>query len=75
MTIYVDRVSGSRAVVEYRGQSYDVPLALLPQGTEEGHLLRWEVERDEAAEAERRARARSRMSNLIDDDDGGDFSL
>ncbi len=75
MTVYVDRIEGEFAVVECGGTSFDVPLALLPEGVEEGWALRWQIERDEGAEAERRAAASGRMSRLMEDDDGGDFAL
>ena len=75
MQVYVDRIEGEVAVVECEGRTYDVPIELLPAGTDEGHVLRWVVERDLTAEAERHAAATNRIADDAADDDGGDFSL
>lgn len=37
--IVVDRIEGTRAVLEIGGERVDVPLAALPEGTAEGDVL------------------------------------
>ena len=38
--IFVDRIEGNVAVVEIAGQTVDLPVSLLPEGTREGSVLR-----------------------------------
>jgi len=59
--IVVDRIEGARAVLEFGGESLDVPLAALPAGVKEGDVLDLSVRAPDPAEAEARlARLRAK---------------
>jgi hypothetical protein len=73
--ISVDRIEGDRAVLIFDGETFDVPLALLPPGAAEGHVYSIDFARDEAEEARLRQSVADRLRRLARDDDGGDFSL
>jgi len=59
--IVVDRIEGARAVLEFGGESLDVPLAALPAGVKAGDVLALSVRAPDPAEAEARlARLRAK---------------
>ena len=62
--IAVDRIEGSRAILDIGGEQIEIPAALLPEGAGEGTLLSFSIQeseeiRDEATERLERLRARS----------------
>ncbi|MCB9545827.1 MAG: DUF3006 domain-containing protein [Myxococcales bacterium] len=71
----VDRIEGSFAVIVADGleDTFDVPLAALPPGVQEGDVLL--LGADPAATAHRRADVEARLRALSADDDGGDIIL
>jgi hypothetical protein len=73
--VSVDRIEGDRAVLVFDGDTFDVPLALLPPGAAEGHVYALDWTRDAGEEARLRASVADRLRRLAGDDDGGDFSL
>lgn len=69
--IVVDRIEGTRAVLEMSGESISVPLASLPEGVKEGSVLTVSVHAADPAEAEARlARLKARTPQ-----GGGTFNL
>lgn len=61
--IVVDRIEGTRAVLELGGETVDVPLAALPAGVKEGDVLELSVRTPDPAEAQARlARLRARTT-------------
>ncbi len=87
-TLYaVDRIEGQTAVlIDEAGRALSLALALLPDGLEEGAILRvprgadgapeWPLARVDRAEAERRrAEARKALDELRKRDPGGDVEL
>lgn len=69
--IVVDRIEGTRALVEFDGEIIEVPLSALPPGCAEGTILRFAAVDDEAVLAEGRARiarmaARSRLPDDVE---------
>ena len=66
--IYVDRIEGDYAVVEYGGEMLEIPLTELPDGVREGTVLNFTgngFEVDEEAEAERKKILFSKQSSLF----------
>lgn len=67
--IVVDRIEGSRALVEFDGEVIELPASALPAGCGEGSILRFERQDDEAVLAEGRARiARLAAKTRLPDD-------
>lgn len=60
--IVVDRIEGTRAVLEVDGELIDIPVTALPSGCGEGHALSL-VLQDQAAE---RAEAEDRLRRLAE---------
>jgi len=86
-TWIVDRFEGDRAVVETEDRTtLELPRRLLPEGTEEGDVLRVSgsperadasaaIRRDVEATAERGERLREQVKRLRRRDRGGDIEL
>ncbi len=67
--IVVDRIEGSRAIVEFEGEVIDIPASALPAGCGEGTILRFERLDDAAVLAEGQARiARLAAKTRLPDD-------
>ena len=68
--ISVDRIEGSRAILDIAGEQIEVPASILPTGAAEGSLLSLRLEEataaDEAAARLERLRARSPSLDDID---------
>jgi len=83
----VDRLEGEWAVLEVEpGRAMDIPRSTLPEGLEEGDVLKisvsreresasWTLERDEAATKERRSKIEELREELKRRDPGGDIVL
>lgn len=61
--LVVDRFEGSWAVVEYDGETFDIPRSLLPVEAKEGDTLTLTLQVNPADTAERK----KRIENLIDE--------
>ncbi len=69
--IVVDRIEGTRAVLDMDGETIDVPLASLPAGVKEGSVLGVSIQAADTAGAEARlARLRGKTPQ-----GSGDFNL
>ena len=77
-TISVDRIEGSIAVIEQNGITAEIPLSMLPTGTQEGHSLcicyNEEDQNTSLAEAEARIK-RLEESSAFESNDDGSFDL
>ena len=73
--VVLDRIEGDRAVLEFDGRSFELPLSLLPREVEEGDVLTLTLHRDEESTRDAKASIGARRARLSRDDDGGDFSL
>lgn len=83
----VDRIEGSTAViVADDGREFDVPRRALPEGVDEGTVLRLNLDNpvtgdwsaaavDEAEQARRGRQARKTLDRLKRSDPGGDIEL
>ncbi len=60
--IVIDRIEGARAILEISGQTFDIPLALLPSGAKEGDVLRLIL--DAAATTDAVSEAEARLARL-----------
>ena len=71
----VDRIEGAFAVISAHGleDTFDVPLAALPAGVQEGDVLL--LGADPQATEARRQRVTDRIRALSESDDGGDIVL
>lgn len=71
----VDRIEGPFAIISAEGleDTFDVPLAALPAGVQEGDVLI--LGADPQATEARRQRITDRITNLSERDDGGDITL
>jgi hypothetical protein len=61
--LVIDRFEGSWAVVEYDGETFDMPRSLLPAAAKEGDTLTLTLRVDPSDTAERK----KKIENLIDD--------
>lgn len=62
--LIVDRFEGDWAVLEWEGQAFSVPRALVPGDAREGDCLTWRLQVDRQNSAERRRRVRSLLDRL-----------
>lgn len=65
MNIIIDRFEGDFAVIEYEGRTFALPRLLLPEEAKEGDVLRFAVEIDHSATADRRRRVTEKEDNLF----------
>ncbi|MDP6931575.1 MAG: DUF3006 domain-containing protein [Myxococcota bacterium] len=64
--MFLDRIEGDRAIVEFDGESIAVPVVCLPDGVVEGHQLTWTASSSPA----RTDAARDRLKRLAERDSG-----
>jgi hypothetical protein len=62
-TLIIDRFEGTWAVVEYEGETFDLPRSLLPEDAKEGDTLTLSLQ----VEAEDTEARRKRIERLMDD--------
>ena len=63
--LIIDRFEGSWAVVEYEGETFDIPRGLLPASAKEGDTLVLTLQVDPADTAARRRRIEDLMDDLF----------
>ena len=69
LRIALDRIEGSRAILDFGGELIEVPAAALPSGAAEGALLRLSAAPADTSAAEARLeRLRARSGSLDDID-------
>ncbi|MGI6083091.1 MAG: DUF3006 domain-containing protein [Limnochordia bacterium] len=63
--LIIDRFEGSWAVVEYNGETFDIPRSLLPPEAKEGGTLTVTFRVDHSETAERKKRVEKLMDDLF----------
>lgn len=64
--LVIDRFEGEFAVVEYNGQTFNLPKKLLPSEAKEGDILNIVVKVDRKATDERQKKIRALSNNLFE---------
>ena len=62
----IDRFEGAWAVVEYAGETFDIPRSLLPPHAREGDVVTVAFEVDESETAKRRERVQRLVDELFE---------
>ena len=64
--LIVDRFEGDRAVIEYRGTTFNLPRSLLPPDVKEGDVIDISISVDQEVTKERRQRGEEMMKGFFD---------
>lgn len=65
--LIIDRFESNWAVIEYEGDTFNIPKSLLPQSAREGDVIKITVAVDDKATSERRNRVEKLMDELFED--------
>ena len=66
--IVIDRIEGNRAIVEFDGETLEIPASLLPSGSSEGDILSLKLCVDAATDMQRDNE--ERLERLREQDSG-----
>jgi hypothetical protein len=68
ITIFIiDRFEGNWAVIEFEGETFNIPKKLLPRSAREGDVIKITVTVDDKATLERKKRVEKLMDELFED--------
>lgn len=73
--VQLDRIEGEFAVLVHLGESFDLPVSLLPEDAKEGDTLELSLQVNAEATQTARDSMAKKLAELSRNDDGGDFSL
>jgi len=76
--LIIDRFEGKYAILESQNKNsliFNFPRSLLPKGSKEGTVLRFNIDLDEKETETRRKNIKEQLDNLKKKDQGGDIQL
>lgn len=65
--LIIDRIEGNWAVIEFEGETFNIPINLLPQNAKEGDVINIIISVDSKATSERRYNMDKLMDELFED--------
>ena len=65
MTFIIDRIEGEFAVVEAKGDFYNIPKALLPENAKEGDVITTQINKEETEN--KKQESRNLLDNLFNE--------
>jgi hypothetical protein len=65
--LIIDRIEGNWAVIEFEGETFNIPINLLPQNAKEGDVINIIISVDSKATSERRNNIEKLMDELFED--------
>jgi hypothetical protein len=65
--LIIDRIEGNWVVIEFEGETFNIPKSLFPRSAREGDVIKISVSVDDKATSERRNRVEKLMDELFED--------